>query len=60
MAEEINHEAGAAVLRQIVSELEAKLAHPETLTERERRTSTELLRVRRLELRDLEAYRWGD
>lgn len=60
MADPVDYKAGAAVLRQIVAELEAKLAHPETLNERERRTATELLRIRRLELADLEAYRWGD
>ena len=57
---EAQYEAGALVLRQVVAELEAKLAHPETLNQREIKAATELLRARRLELHDLESYQWGD
>ena len=59
MPDEIDYEAGAQVLQQIVKELEARL-EDHNLDERARRVSTELLRVRRLELADLQAYRWGD
>ena len=59
MTDDIDYEAGAKVLQQIVSELEARL-EDHSLDDRTRRVSTELLRVRRLELADLRAYRWGD
>ena len=57
---EKSYEGRAAQLRQTVAELEAKLAHPETLTEKEREVSKQLLRVGKLELRDLERASWGD
>ena len=59
MTQEIDYKAGAMVLREIVAGLVARL-EDHTLDERSRRHATELLRIRRLELRDLEAYRWGD
>lgn len=59
MTQEIDYEAGAKVLREIVAGLVARLEDP-SLDERSRRHATELLRIRRLELADLEAYRWGD
>lgn len=60
MNDDVDHAAAAKVLRFIVEELESRLAHPELLSEREKRVSIELLRCRRLELADLEAYLWGD
>ena len=59
MSDDIDYEAGAQVLQQIVKELEVRLEDHD-LDDRTRRISTELLRVRRLELADLQAYRWGD
>jgi len=54
------YENAKAVLRLLIADLQAKVDAPQHYTEREREHNRRMLAIRSVELRDLEAARWGD
>jgi hypothetical protein len=54
------YESAKTVLRLLIADLQAKVDAPQHYTEREREHNKRMLAIRSLELRDLEAARWGD
>lgn len=54
------YENTKAVLRLLIADLQAKVDAPQHYTEREREHNRRMLAIRSVELRDLEAARWGD